>query len=49
MSSGTENSSVRCPKCGGVMVNEVCTKCKYSPKTAYVSRTEAKESTTAGD
>ncbi len=39
----------KCPKCGGRMVNEVCTKCKYSPKTAYKSLTEAKDSTHAGD
>ncbi|MDG6995097.1 MAG: hypothetical protein JRN52_04165 [Nitrososphaerota archaeon] len=39
----------KCPKCGGKMVEGVCTKCKYSPKTAYKSRTEAKEFTYAAD
>lgn len=39
----------KCPKCGTVMVSGVCPKCKYSPKTAYKSRREAKEFTYAAD
>ncbi|MDG6999475.1 MAG: hypothetical protein JRN15_10210 [Nitrososphaerota archaeon] len=38
-----------CPKCGGKMANGICTKCRYSAKTAYKSRREAKEFTYAGD
>lgn len=39
----------KCPKCGGRMVKGVCEKCKYSPRTAYKSRREAKEFTFAAD
>jgi uncharacterized OB-fold protein len=39
----------KCPKCGTVMINGVCPKCKYSAKTAYKNRREAKEFTFAGD
>lgn len=39
----------KCPKCGGKMVEGTCTKCKYSFKTAYRSRNEAKEYTYAAD
>lgn len=39
----------KCPKCGTLMVEGVCPKCKYSSKTAYKSRREAKEFTYAAD
>ncbi|HZW56608.1 MAG TPA: hypothetical protein VFF30_09990 [Nitrososphaerales archaeon] len=45
----TTGTHRKCPKCGGVMLRGVCTKCKYSAKTAYKSRREAKESTYAAD
>jgi len=41
--------TTKCPKCGGAMVNRVCIKCHYSPKTAYKNRKEAKEYTFAAD
>jgi len=31
-----------CPKCGGQMIDDVCTKCKFSPTTA-MTKQEAKE------
>ena len=37
----------KCPKCGGEMVNDVCTKCKYSPTTA-MTKQEAKDYTHPG-
>ena len=39
----------KCPKCGTTMISGVCPKCKYSAKTAYKSKKEAKEFTYAGD
>ena len=38
----------KCPKCGSEMVSGVCPKCKYTSKTAYKNRGEAKEFTYAG-
>jgi len=45
----TKEAGRKCPKCGTIMINGVCPKCKYSAKTAYKSRREAKEFTFAGD
>ena len=45
--SGAEKR--KCPKCGTKLFRGVCPKCKYSDKTAYKDRVEAKEFTYAGD
>ena len=49
VSKSSDQVIAKCPKCGGQMIKGTCAKCKYSPKTAYHSRAEAKEFTVAGD
>jgi hypothetical protein len=44
----SKTAAGRCPKCGGQMINGICTKCKFSEKTAYESREQAKEFTHPG-